>query len=38
MIRLARKHMFNESWLSSGGGKLWEITAAGRRVADKTDA
>lgn len=37
MIRLARKHMFKEGWLLSGGGKLWEITAAGRRVAEKKD-
>jgi hypothetical protein len=29
--------MFKEGWLSSGGGKLWEITAAGRRVAEKKD-
>jgi hypothetical protein len=37
MIQRARKHMFKEGWLSSGGGKLWEITAAGRRVAEKKD-
>ena len=35
MIRRARKHMFKESWLSSGSSKLWEITAAGRQVAEK---
>ena len=37
MIRIARKHMFKEGWLSTGSGKVWEITAAGRRVAEKTD-
>jgi hypothetical protein len=34
MIR-AHKHMFKEGWLSSRSGKLWEITAAGRLVAEK---
>jgi hypothetical protein len=35
MIRRAHKHMVKEGWLSSGSSKLWEITAAGRQVAEK---
>lgn len=35
MIRRARKHMFKEGWLSSTSNKVWEITAAGRQVAEK---
>jgi hypothetical protein len=35
MIRRARKHMFKEGWLSSRSSKPWEITAAGRQVAEK---
>jgi hypothetical protein len=35
MIRRARKHMFKEGWLSSRSNKVWEITAAGRQVAEK---
>lgn len=35
MIRRSHKHMFKEGWLSSRSGKLWEITAAGRQVAEK---
>ena len=35
MIRRARKHMLKEGWLSSGSSKIWEITPAGRRVAEK---
>ena len=35
MIRRARKHMVKEGWLESRSSKLWEITAAGRQVAEK---
>ena len=35
MIRRARKHMIKEGWLVSRNSKLWEITAAGRQVAEK---
>jgi hypothetical protein len=35
MIRRARKHMIKEGWVSSRSGKLWEITTAGRQVAEK---
>lgn len=35
MIRRARKHMVKEGWLVSRSSKLWEITAAGRQVAEK---
>ena len=35
MIRRARKHMVKEGWLLSRSSKLWEISAAGRQVADK---
>jgi hypothetical protein len=37
MIRRARKHMFKEGWLSNKSNKIWEITAAGRQVAEKQD-
>lgn len=37
MIRRARKHMAQEGWLLSRNSKLWEITAAGRQVAEKQD-
>lgn len=35
MIRRARKHMVKEGWVLSRSSKLWEITAAGRLVAEK---
>jgi Mrr restriction endonuclease-like protein len=35
MIRRARKHMVKEGWLLSRSSKLWEITAAGRQLAEK---
>jgi hypothetical protein len=35
MIRRARKHMVKEGWISARSSKLWEITSAGRQVADK---
>jgi hypothetical protein len=35
MIRRARKHMIKEGWLSAKSNTLWEITAAGRKVAEK---
>jgi hypothetical protein len=35
MIRRARKHIVKEGWLLSRSNKLWEITAAGRQVAEK---
>ena len=35
MIRRARKHMVKEGWLPGRRSKLWEITAAGRQVAEK---
>lgn len=35
MIRRARKHMVKEGWVLSRSSKLWEITAAGRQVAEK---
>ena len=35
MIGRARKHMVKEGWLLSRSSKLWEITAAGRQVAEK---
>jgi len=35
MIRRARKPMVKEGWILSRSSKLWEITAAGRQVAEK---
>jgi hypothetical protein len=35
MIRHAHKHMVKEGWLLNRSSKLWEITVAGRQVADK---
>jgi hypothetical protein len=37
MIRRARKHMLKEGWLSNKSNKIWEITAAGRQVAENQD-
>jgi hypothetical protein len=35
MIRRARKHMVKEGWVVSKSSKLWEVTTAGRLVAEK---
>ncbi len=33
MVRRARKSLITEGWLEPDGGKLWRITAAGRKAA-----
>jgi hypothetical protein len=35
MIRRARKPLVAEGWIEADSGKLWQITAAGRRTAEQ---
>jgi len=35
MIRRARKHLVTEGWIEADTGKVWRITDAGRRAAEK---
>ncbi len=35
MIRRARKSLVAEGWIEADSGKLWRITAAGRRTAEQ---
>ena len=35
MIRRSRKHLVAEGWIQDASGRLWRITEAGRRAAEK---